>query len=1057
MNPGFLNKWDHAGSLDRARRCFRAEARLSCVALCVTVLALAAFTADTALLLWRSGAAGSWLAVAEIGLARGLMAFFIASALIYQVMRLGYLARFASHREPRAGSARDDHRSGGRLTILVPSYMEEPRVVRRTLLAAALQQSPDRRVVLLIDDPPEPRDPRASSSLAAARALPREVTALLAPPRLRLEQELARFQERRRAGACEAEAERLAALWRLAAGFLESLADGTSARDDLDHNHRLFVARILRAPAAAHREHARELESAQPVAPSDFEREYRRLATLFDVEITSFERKRFANLSHEPNKAMNLNAYLSLMGRGFREESSPEGLLLVPAEPGEASLEVPAADFVLVLDADSVILPDYSPRLLTFLRRPGNERVAVVQTPYASVPGARSPIERIAGATTDVQLMSHQGSCVFGAGSWVGASALVRRAALDDVVLSTCERGHRVATYVRDRTLNEDTDTTVALIRKGWRVVNYTDRLAYSATPPDFGALLIQRRRWATGGLIILPDVARYLLARPSLARLGEALIRAQYILAAPVGSLAMALLIFYPFDLEVVWTAWTLPGVVAYLATYGRDLRHNGGRATDVFRTIALNAMLLPINLTGAVNSIGQLATGRKIPFQRTPKVEGRTAATPGHVAAQLAFLLFAAAQVPIHVFHREWLAVAFFAVNGACFAYALHAFIGWRAAFEDLTAGRGRRARVWYGRLRERLAAARARTFPALTARGDARIVGRSRGSVAVAMLALGLFTLLTCKLPPGEAGAAPGARSVAVTFDDLPVISVIELDAVARRDITERLLASLEREAVPTIGFVNEYGLHGFAREPGPAPDPNGVALLRMWIEAGYELGNHGFAHRDLHSSTVEAFCRDVVLDEAVTGPLLAEKGMQLRYFRHPYLHTGLDLETKKGVERFLEERGYRVAPVTVDNEDWLFAAAFSRATARREADLARRVAEAYVAYTEHAFEFSEGLAASLFGRAVPLVLLLHANALNADQFDELAEMMRARGYAFVSLDQAVEDRAYESADDYTGGESLNWLARWAITRGLKTEENVLDDFPDVPEFVTAAAEL
>lgn len=144
------------------------------------------------------------------------------------------------------------------------------------------------------------------------------------------------------------------------------------------------------------------------------------------------------------------------------------------------------------------------------------------------------------GATTDVQLMSHQGSSLFGAGFWVGASAFVRRTALEDIAVTVEERGYPLLLYVRDRTLNEDTDTTVDLIRKGWTVFNYPARLAYSETPPDFGSLLIQRRRWATGGLIILPNLLRYFLARPSLPKLVETLLRAQYILSAPLGSLAL-------------------------------------------------------------------------------------------------------------------------------------------------------------------------------------------------------------------------------------------------------------------------------------------------------------------------------------------------------------------------------------------------------------------------------------------------------------------------------------------------------------------------------------
>jgi len=307
-----------------------------------------------------------------------------------------------------------------------------------------------------------------------------------------------------------------------------------------------------------------------------------------------------------------------------------------------------------------------------------------------------------------------------------------------------------------------------------------------------------------------------------------------------------------------------------------------------------------------------------------------------------------------------------------------------------------------------------------------------------------------------PPHTQPSGTPPRQAAVTFDDLPVISVTQLDVTARENLTRRLLDSIVAHKVPAIGFVNEYALYGYERESHGAPDANGSALLQMWLDAGLELGNHTFAHTDLHATSIDTFKEDIIRGEAVTGKLLQQKGLRLRYFRHPYLHTGRDLATQQAVERFLVERGYRVAPVTVDNEDYPFAAAYSKATERGDEGMRQRIGAAYIRYTEQAVEYSERLSSTLFGRDIKQVVLLHANALNAAYFDELARMMKKRGYAFISLDEALRDEAYDSADTYTGAESLNWLARWAVTKGVKNTDNVLDDFPEVPEFVVKAAD-
>ena len=97
-----------------------------------------------------------------------VVTFLTFSALMHLIARQGAMERFRDHRRtPRAVlDAHFDDGWEGRITVLVPSYIEEPAVVRKTLWSAALQEFPDLRVVLLIDDPPNPTAPE----LIAARA-----------------------------------------------------------------------------------------------------------------------------------------------------------------------------------------------------------------------------------------------------------------------------------------------------------------------------------------------------------------------------------------------------------------------------------------------------------------------------------------------------------------------------------------------------------------------------------------------------------------------------------------------------------------------------------------------------------------------------------------------------------------------------------------------------------------------------------------------------------------------------------------------------------------------
>jgi len=301
---------------------------------------------------------------------------------------------------------------------------------------------------------------------------------------------------------------------------------------------------------------------------------------------------------------------------------------------------------------------------------------------------------------------------------------------------------------------------------------------------------------------------------------------------------------------------------------------------------------------------------------------------------------------------------------------------------------------------------------------------------------LLVLSLF------LPVAASAQMPVERAVAVTFDDLPFASVPAEDDATLAGMTGRLLQSLQAAQVPAVGFVNESKLY---REG--SLEPARVELLRRWLDAGFELGNHTHSHLSLNRVPLDSFQADVLRGETVTRSLMDGAGRPLRWFRHPFLHLGKTAEVRAGFADFLAARGYRVAPVTVNNSEWIFAVAYARAQAQGDAESARRIGDAYVPYMEAAFARAEQLALDLFGRGIPHVLVLHANALNADRFSALAAMLRQRGYRFVTLDEALSDRAYVSALGLGAHEGESWLENWSRAAGLRPSQQAA-----VPAFVT-----
>ena len=292
---------------------------------------------------------------------------------------------------------------------------------------------------------------------------------------------------------------------------------------------------------------------------------------------------------------------------------------------------------------------------------------------------------------------------------------------------------------------------------------------------------------------------------------------------------------------------------------------------------------------------------------------------------------------------------------------------------------------------------------------------------------------------------------ARKMAVTIDDLPNVNVAVDTDHGRRRMTLDLLNGLAGRDIPAIGFVNETQLYN---QDGQLIDSR-VDLLQLWLAAGFDLGNHSFSHPDLHRVPLEEFKADVVRGEIMIRELLAEFGKSPQFFRHPYLHTGTSLETKSDFETFLGAKGYRVAPVSIDNSEWIFARAYVIALRTGDDELASQIGRDYVDYMLKMVSYYEDQSRQLFGRNISHVLLIHANQLNADWFATLADRLAAMDYEFVSLDDALEDPAYQSADTYTGPGGITWLHRWAMTRD--EDRSMFQGEPETPGYVLELTRL
>ena len=257
----------------------------------------------------------------------------------------------------------------------------------------------------------------------------------------------------------------------------------------------------------------------------------------------------------------------------------------------------------------------------------------------------------------------------------------------------------------------------------------------------------------------------------------------------------------------------------------------------------------------------------------------------------------------------------------------------------------------------------------------------------------------------------------REIAITIDDLPAGGANFMTGVEIGEMTTKLLGTLRDQKVPAVGFVNERKLYKL----GEVDDR--MKALGMWPEYGFELGNHTFSHASLNRVPLKDWEEEVIRGESVTRILLAPYHLQLRYFRHPYLDTGRDLETRRQAEAFLVGRGYRIAPVTLDAWDWMYASVYEDARRRSDSGLEQQLVSSYLSYTGAVFDYYERLSKELIGYEPKQILLLHGNWLEADHIQELLDLLRKRGYKFITLQDALSDPAYSLPDEYVGEEGTN----------------------------------
>ena len=262
----------------------------------------------------------------------------------------------------------------------------------------------------------------------------------------------------------------------------------------------------------------------------------------------------------------------------------------------------------------------------------------------------------------------------------------------------------------------------------------------------------------------------------------------------------------------------------------------------------------------------------------------------------------------------------------------------------------------------------------------------------------------------------------KEVSITIDDVPNVEIYR-----RQGFSSVLLEQINTLNLPVAIFINEKNVYKneFTRE-------NHSGLVTWLKNKNVTAGNHSYSHMNYADTTLAAFQEDIVNGEVITRKTLKKSPA---HFRFPFNSLGKDSAAHQQIKKFLLDKGYTVTPFTIESEDWSYNTKYEEALKDNNKEKALLIGKQYISHTLLLFEHFEKLCRELYGRNIRHIYLCHDNQLNTDYLVELTTRLQQQGYSFISLEDALQDKVYQSNDYYKGRFGFSWIYRWQPDEGKR----------------------
>ena len=254
--------------------------------------------------------------------------------------------------------------------------------------------------------------------------------------------------------------------------------------------------------------------------------------------------------------------------------------------------------------------------------------------------------------------------------------------------------------------------------------------------------------------------------------------------------------------------------------------------------------------------------------------------------------------------------------------------------------------------------------------------------------------------------SAAPAPIAPQMAITFDDLPAHGPLP-PGESRIEIATKIIAALhEARVAPVYGFVNGADLE---QHPGDED------VLKAWREAGNMLGDHSWSHMNLNQHSLEEFEADVNRNQPLLMQMMKDKNEDWHWFRFPFLAEGDTSEKRAGIRKFLAQRGYKIAAVTMSFGDYQWNEPYARCKSKGDEKAIALLQSSFLSAAEDSISYYREMSRALYDHDIPYVLLMHIGALDAEMLPRLLSLYQSKGFEFVTLEKAESNEFYRQDTD------------------------------------------